>query len=216
MRADAVLKWLMPKEERFHELLAKDTANLVRGARLFSGIAISGSLEERRVQHVELKSVEHDGDGITRLVFDALNSTFITPFDREDIRELATDLDDILDYLEAVAHNLVLFELAESPVALRQFAEILVEMTQEIDRMTALLWDLANERRIHEAIVRISDLENQADRLYSTVIADLFKGNGKNPLEILKWKEVYEGLEDACDECKDYTHAVGNVLVKNS
>ena len=70
--------------------------------------------------------------------------------------------------------------------------------------------------KIQEAIVRISELENQADHLYGTAIADLFKGNGKNPLEILKWKEVYEGLEDACDECKDFTHAVGNVLVKNS
>jgi hypothetical protein len=216
LRADALIKWLMPKEERFHELLAKDTANLVRGARIFVDIASSVSLEQRRVKHVELKAVEHDGDGITRQVFDALNSTFITPFDREDIRELATDLDDILDYLEAVAHNLVLFELEESPEALRQFADILVEMVQEIDRMTAFLWDLANERKIQEAIVRISDLENQADRLYGTVIADLFRGNGKNPLEILKWKEVYEGLEDACDECKDFTHAVGNVLVKNS
>jgi len=216
MGADAVIKWLMPKEERFHELLAKDTANLVRGARLFADIASSGSLEERRVKHVELKALEHDGDGITRQIFDALNSTFITPFDREDIRELATDLDDILDYLEAVAHNLVLFELEDSPEALRRFAGILVEMAQEIDRMTALLWDMANERKIQEAIVRISDFENQADRLYSTVIADLFKGNGKNPLEILKWKEIYEGLEDACDECKDFTHAVGNVLVKNS
>jgi predicted phosphate transport protein (TIGR00153 family) len=215
MGADAVIKWLMPKEERFHELLAKDTANLVRGARLFVDIAGS-SLEQRRVKHVELKALEHDGDGITRQIFDALNSTFITPFDREDIRELATDLDDILDYLEAVAHNLVLFELEESPEALRRFADILVEMAQEIDRMTALIWDMANERKIQKAIVHISDLENQADRLYGTVIADLFKGNGKNPLEILKWKEVYEGLEDACDECKDFTHAVGNVLVKNS
>ena len=216
MRADAVLKWLMPKEERFHELLAKDTANLVRGARVFVEIASSGSLEERRVRHVGLKAIEHDGDGITRQVFDALNSTFITPFDREDIRELTTNLDDILDYLEAVAQNLVLFELAESPEALRQFADILLAMAQEIDGMTALIWDMANERRIQEAIVRVSDLENQADRLYGTVIADLFKGNGRNPLEILKWKEVYEGLEDACDECKDFTHAVGNVLVKNS
>ena len=216
MGFDAVIKWLMPKEERFHELLAKDTANLVRGARIFVDIASSVSLEQRRVKHVELKAVEHDGDGITRQVFDALNSTFITPFDREDIRELATDLDDILDYLEAVAHNLVLFELEESPEALRRFADILVEMVQVIDRMTGFIWDLANERKIQEAIVRISELENQADRLYGTVIADLFKGNGKNPLEILKWKEVYEGLEDACDECKDYTHAVGNVLVKNS
>ncbi|HEV7516016.1 MAG TPA: DUF47 family protein, partial [Thermoanaerobaculia bacterium] len=155
MGADAVIRWLMPKEERFHELLAKDTANLVRGARLFVDIAGSG-LEQRRVKHVQLKALEHDGDGITRQIFDALNSTFITPFDREDIRELATDLDDILDYLEAVAHNLVLFELEESPEALRRFADILVEMAQEIDRMTALIWDMANERKIQEAIVRIS------------------------------------------------------------
>src|SRR5947199_7673182 len=91
MGADAVIKWLMPKEERFHELLAKDTANLVRGARLFADIAGTANLEKRRVKHVELKALEHDGDGITRQIFDALNSTFITPFDREDIRELATD-----------------------------------------------------------------------------------------------------------------------------
>src|ERR1700709_560658 len=115
----------MPKEERFHELLAKDTANLVRGARIFVDIASSLRLEQRRVKHVELKAVEHDGDGITRQVFDALNSTFITPFDREDIRELATDLDDILDYLEAVAHNLVLCELEESPEGLSHFAHTL-------------------------------------------------------------------------------------------
>jgi predicted phosphate transport protein (TIGR00153 family) len=216
MKAAAVLKWLMPKEERFHELLDRDTANLARGARLFADIAASRSLADRRVKWVELKRIEHEGDGITRQIFDALNSTFITPLDREDIRSIGTDLDDILDFLEAVAHDLVLFDLEESPEALRQFAAILVATVEEIATITSLIWDLGNEARIREGMVRISDFENQADQLYATVIADLFKDKGRNPVEILKWKEVYEGLEDACDQCKDYTHVVGNVVVKNS
>jgi len=78
------------------------------------------------------------------------------------------------------------------------------------------VWDLSNEREIQEAIVRISELENQGDTLYNTVIAELFKGDGLHPLEILKWKEVYDGLEAACDECKDFTHILGNVVIKNA
>lgn len=215
MKADSIVKWLMPKEERFHDLFEKDTQTLLRGARLFAEVAASRSLEERRVKTVELKAIEHEGDDITRQVFEALNSTFITPLDREDIRSIASDLDDILDHLEGVAQYLVIFELAESPEGLRQFADILVKMVEEIDRVTHLIWDLSNEREIQAAIVRISDLENQGDVLYNTVIADLFK-DGRNPVEILKWKEVIEGLEEACDSCKDFTHAVGNVVIKNA
>lgn len=216
MKADALIRWFMPREERFHDLLAEDTANLLAAAQVFVEVAGSGDLERRRVQAARLKELEHEGDKITRRIFDALNSTFITPFDREDIRSIATDLDDILDYVEGEAHHLVLFELADSPEALRQFADILVAMAREIDTVTTLIWDLANQREIHECIVRISELENAADRLHSTVIADLFRANGRDPLDILKWKEVYDGLENACDQCKDYAHILGNVVVKNS
>jgi len=215
-RVDALIRWFMPKEERFHELFDKDTANLLRAARSFSEFAHLADLEARRVKMVELRDIEHEGDAITRQIFDALNSSFITPFDREDIRSLATDLDDVLDYLEGVAQHLVNFELGQSPDGLRQFAKILVEMATEIERITELIWNLTNERQIQEAIVRVSDLENDADVLYNTVIADLFRTNGRDPLEIMKWKEIYDGLENACDQCKDYTHIVGNVIVKNA
>jgi predicted phosphate transport protein (TIGR00153 family) len=215
MRADVLIRRFMPKQERFQELLAKDTQNLLKAARLFVEIASSASLEERRVKAVRLKALEHDGDQVTRHVFEALNSSFITPFDREDIRAIAMDIDDILDFLEGVGQSLVLFELHESPEALRQFAAILVSMVEEIDRATGLVWNMANEKQIHEAIVHISELENQADTLYSTVIADLFK-HVREPVEILKWKEVYDSLENACDECKDFTHNLGNVVLKNA
>ena len=199
----------------FHDLLEKDTQNLLRAARLFAEIAQSSNLEERRVKTVQLKALEHDGDLITRHIFEALNSTFITPLDREDIAMIAGNLDDILDYLESVAHNLVLFELTESPEPLRKFAAILGTLIGEVHKVTTQIWDLGNAKDIQASIVRISTLENEADTLYSTVIADLFK-SGKNPVEILKWKEVYDGLENACDECRDYTHAIGNIVVKNA
>jgi len=216
MKIDTVIKWFMPREERFHALLEKDTQNLRRGARLFEEIANAPSLDERRVKTVQLKAIEHDGDQLTRQVFEALNSTFITPLDREDIRSLAKDLDDILDYLESVAQYLILFDLDEVTEGMSQFARILVGMTEEIDKATGLVWDLSNTKQIHESIVRISELENQGDALYATVIAQLFKSASRESIEILKWKEVYDGLEEACDACKDYTHALGNVVIKNA
>ena len=217
MRGDKIVKFFMPKEERFHELLERDTAQLVRAARLFAEIAQSESLEDRRAKVAQLKVLEHDGDLITKEILTALNSTFITPLDREDIRSLAVDLDDILDYMEGVAQYLILFEIAESPAPLRRFAQILAAMVDEIHTATSLIWDMANEKKIHDAVVRISQLENEADAVYFNVIGELFKsGQGKDPLEILKWKEIYQGLEDACDECKEFTHTLSNVVVKNA
>ena len=215
-KVDRIIRALLPKEERFHTLLARDTENLDKAVRLFAEIARSSSLEERRVKVVQLKGIEHDGDLITREVFDALNSSFITPFDRDDIQSIAIDLDDILDYLESAGQYLVLFELAESPDALRQFADILVRMVKEIDEATGLMWDLANEKQVRGILVNVSDLENQADVLHNTVIADLFRSTGRNPLEIMKWKEVYSSLEEAADACRDYSNIVANVVIKNS
>ncbi len=216
MTVDKIIKWFMPKEERFHELLEKATQNLLASAKVFSEIAHGASLEDRRVKAVQLKAFERDGDDITRQIFEALNTTFITPFDREDIRSLASDLDDILDHLESVAKYLVLFELSEAPEGLRRFAEILDAMTAEIDTIRTLLWDMGNMQRLQESMVRISELENQGDSLYFTVISDLYKKGHTESIEILKWKEVYEGLEQACDLCKDFTHVVGNVMIKNA
>lgn len=216
MKADSVIKWLMPKEDRYRGLLARDTENLRRAVSLFEEIAHATTIEERRVKAVQLKALEHAGDQVTREIFETLNKTFITPLDREDIRSIASDLDDIVDHLDEVSQFLILFELEEAPEALRQFAGILVAMVGEIDRVTGMIWDMANETRIYACLVRISELENQGDALYNTVIADLFKSDGKSPTEILKWKEVYDGLEDACDRCKDYTHILGNVVIKNA
>lgn len=211
---DGMIKALLPKEDKFHEILARDTANLEKAVKIFAEIARTSNFEERRIKVLQLKAVEHDGDLITREVFDALNQSFITPFDRDDIQSIAIDLDDILDYLEGAAQYLVLFELHESPDALRQFADILVKMVQEIDTATGLMWDLANEKQVRETVVKVSELENQADTLHNTVVADLFKSTGRSPVEIMKWREVYSSLEEAADACRDYSNILANVVVK--
>lgn len=217
MRLDALIHWFLPRQERFQELLGRDTQNLVLSARLFLAIAQSTSLADRRVKLVELKTLEYEGDQITRQIFEALNSTFITPFDREDLRSLAIDIDDILDYLEGIAQFLVLFELEEAPEALTRFSEILLELVLQVDQLTRMIWDMKNEREIASGIVRVSELENQADALYLSVLAALFrKGSGYEAVEIAKWKEIYQGLEDACDCCKDFTHVLGNIVIKNA
>ena len=146
MKLDSIIKRFLPREERFQELLLKDTQNLTRSAELFLAIARSTKLEDRRIKLVELKALEHEGDEITRQVFEALNRSFITPLDREDIRSIAVDLDDILDYLEGIARYLVIFQIDEAPEPLTRFAEILLEMVGQIDSVTRLIWDLGNER----------------------------------------------------------------------
>jgi predicted phosphate transport protein (TIGR00153 family) len=217
MRFDSLIRFLLPREERFHELFAENTRNLVKGGELFLAIASARSTEERRPGLLKLRSIEHEGDQITGRIFEALNSTFLTPLDREDIRALAVDIDDVLDYLEGIAQFLVLFESGKAPDDLTRLAEILVEMIQQIDAITGLIWDQRHVAKIHDSMVRVSDLENQADAIYISALGELFRaGSGRDAIEVLKWKEIYQGLEDACDKCKDFTHVVGNIVIKNA
>ena len=217
MGFDAFIRLFLPREERFQALLEQDTGNLVRAAELFQVIANARDLEHRRVKLVEFKALEHDGDQLTRRIFEALNSTFITPFDREDIRAIAVDVDDVLDYLEGIAQFLVLFEIRDAPEPLTRFAEILLELCRQIDEITKLVWNHGNAKKLGERMVRVSELENQADALYLTALGALFRGDsGLGAIEVMKWKEIYQGLEDACDKCKDFTHVIGNVVIKNA
>ena len=206
---------LVPREVRFFDLFEQQSQHIIHAGQLLRELV--HNFADARAKAHAVKEVEHQGDLITHEIVRKLNTTFITPLDREDIRTIATDLDDILDYMEGVAQYLILFEIEESPEPLRKFAEIIVSMVEEIHTATGLVWDLSNEKKIHESIVRISALENEADAVYFGVIAELFRGgDGKTPVEILKWKEIYQGLEDACDECKEFTHVLGNVVIKNA
>lgn len=217
MRLDSLIRLFLPREERFHEHFAKNTANLVLAGKAFFAVATADNAADRQLRLVELRALEHEGDAITRQIFEALNSSFITPLDREDIRALAVDLDDVLDYLEGVAQFIVLFETGKTTPELTRFAAILLEMVQQLQQITELVWDLKSTKKIHEGMVRISELENEADSLHLSALGELFrKDAGRDPIDVLKWKEIYQSLEDACDKCKEFTHVVGNIVTKNA
>jgi len=217
MGFDSVIRWFLPREERFHELFQETTQNLVEAAETFLKVAGETDPVARQELMVELSNLEHEGDLKTRRIFEALNSTFITPLDREDIRALAVDIDDVLDYMEGIGQFLVLFQSEESPEALNQFAAILLELVQQIHEITDAIWDQRNTMKIRDRMVRISDLENRADGLFLAALGELFRSDGDyDAIEVLKWKEIYQGLEDACDKCKDFTHVVGNIVIKNA
>lgn len=211
---------LLPRDEQFFELFTALATKSVDASRHL--MELFSRADEQRWELVEvIKGLEHEADELTHSIVTRIDRSFITPLDREDIRWMANDLDDIVDYFEAVATSLVLFELSESPEPLRRFGEILVQLSEELHLCTGEIWNMKNGPKIHQRLRHVSELENQADSLYQTVIADLFKKGrpdapSRDPIEILKWREVYDALEDACDKCKDCGHVFGNILTKNA
>lgn len=217
MKLASLFKKLLPREERFHELFEEDVANLRQSAELFVSLARAEDLPTRSEQAEELKELERRGDEITRRIFETLNTTFLTPIDREDIRDLASAIDNVLDLMELVGASIRQFKLAEAPKELGQMSDILLLATEEIEKAVPLIWDLEDASEAQKCLIRISDLENEADEIFNEVVTYLFdETSGLAPLDVMKWKQIYQSLEDSIDRCKDVAHAVGNIVTKNA
>jgi uncharacterized protein Yka (UPF0111/DUF47 family) len=143
-----------------------------------------------------------------------LNKSFITPLDREDIYELTGRLDDILDYIDAVAKRLVTFKIATVTPHAIELGRILVRGAEETAVGVALLRDLSNSEAIIRQCAKINQLENDADQVMRDALNDLFDGGAREPVEIIKWKDLYEHLEVATDKCEDVANILETVLVK--
>jgi len=169
------------------------------------------NLAERAKQ---IKKIEHDGDTITHNIIQKLDKTFITPIDREDIHELASALDDVLDLIEAVSDRIVIFKIQKSTPAAQKLAEILEQCAEEIVKAVAALEDISSEI-IDNYCIEVDRLESEADRASRDAIAGLFE-NEKNPIEVIKWKEIYEFLEDATDCCEDVADILESVVLKHT
>ena len=217
MKLANVFKKLLPREERFHHLFAEDAANLRAAANLFGELVREEQLAAREAKARKLKDLEHRGDEITRKIFETLNTTFLTPLDREDIRDLASGIDNVMDMVELVSANIKQFKLTSRPEELVAMSDILSAATEEIESITSLIWEAENMGETQRRLIRISDLENQGDEVFSRVITNLFdESNGLTPIQIMKWEHVYQGLEDGIDRCKDVAHAIGNIVTKNA
>jgi len=207
------MAWFMPTEEDFFELFERAAGNAHEGAGQF--IELLGHFETIEQRAKRIKDIEHAGDKITHEVIDRLNRTFITPIDREDIHELACRIDDIIDLIDTCVNRMVIYKVrAAAPEALG-LARCLHHATGLIVEAVGLMRDMKNGKRINEKCIAIQTQENEADRIMQTALANLF-ANHHDPIEIIKWKDLYEEIESATDRCEDVANVLDQIVLKHA
>ena len=201
---------LFPRDEDFFALFAKQGA-LVREAceQLHEMLTKFDDLEDRAKR---LKDVEHRADLVTHEIFERLNKTFITPLEREDIHQLASGLDDVVDSVEAIGSRIVMFHIKNTTPQAIQLAEILAQCGVQIEKAVGSLKDFKN---VMAFAIELNRLENEADGISRQVVADLFSGQ-HDVMDVLRWKEIYGRLESAADQAEDVANTIESIVIKNS
>lgn len=208
-----MLRRFLPREEDFFGLFEQHAALTVEGAKQMRRL-VQGDQNFRAVC-ARIKEIEHETDVITHTCVERLHKTFITPLDRDDIHTLITRMDDIMDFIEAAAVSVTLYELTEMTEPVRALAEVLVKSTEQVAVAVGGLKDLKHSDVILKACIEVNRLENEGDEILRGALADLFKG-ATDPLMVLKWKEVYEALENATDRCEDVANIIEGVVLENA
>ena len=200
----------IPREERFFDLFIEDAANVLGAARLLEAMLRTYDQVERRAG--EIRDAEHRGDEMSHDIGRRLERTFVTPFDREEIHALISALDDVLDYIEEAADTFVLYHIdSPTPVAVQQ-ASIVVRQCEQLHEA---LSHLRGFRNLEQYWIEVHRLENEGDLLARRAIADLFEKQ-KDPVELIKWKDVYTILETTIDKCEDVANIIERIVVKNA
>jgi predicted phosphate transport protein (TIGR00153 family) len=207
------VRWFLPKTEDFITLFDQASANIVKGVCLFREVA--GDLTSVRAGVEQLKELEHEGDRLTHLTLDKLNTTFITPFDREDIHTLATRLDDILDATDAAGQRLVVYRITKVPPKFLELADLLVESAKEVQKAVLALPDRKKLTSAITSCVEINRLENEADVVLREALGDLFD-NAHDAIEVVKLKDLFSFLEEATDRCEDVANVIETIIMKGS
>ncbi len=216
MNLDRILHVLLPKHDQFYDFFEKDVENLLSAATLFSELMVNTMSPEERVFKIRrIEELEHRGDELTHQIFSEVGSNFITPIDREDVHALASALDEVLDYLKGAATRIVLYRVTQIPAEATRLASLILDQVRELHKAIGLLRDLRNVEAIRECLVRINSVENEADDLFEMAIAQLFE-TCKDPILLIKTKELYVSLETATDQCEDAANVIETIIVKNT
>ena len=204
---------LLPKETSFFDFFDRHAAKTVEGAKQFLALA-NGQVDVPTGAKL-VKEIEHETDVITHHCVEALHKTFITPLERDDIYTLITRMDDIMDFVEAASERLALFELTEMTPPVKALAEILVRSTEEVQRAVKGLRNMKHAETIIKSCIDINRMEKEADDVLRAAVADLFK-NERDPITVIKWKEIYENLETATDRCEDVANIIEGVVLEHA
>jgi uncharacterized protein len=216
MKLDTFLQALMPRDIKFFGYMEKDVENLLTSAKVFKELMTNSMSKEERAQKIKrIEELEHKGDELTHQIFSDLGSTFITPFDREDIHALTSTLDDILDAIQGAATRIVLYRVKTISPEQEKLAGMIYEAVRELHSAIPGLRDLRNAEQMRASLVRINSIENEADDVFERAIASLFE-SCKDPILLIKSKEVLVGLETATDRCEDAANVIESIIVKNA
>ncbi|HEX2767152.1 MAG TPA: DUF47 family protein [Candidatus Limnocylindria bacterium] len=200
----------IPREEKFFDLFVEDAQNVLAGARLLEEMFRSYDQRERIAS--QLRDLERKGDGLSHSIGQKLEKTFVTPFDREDIHQLISRLDDVLDFIEEVADTCILYKVEDPSPQLAEQAVIVVKQVEEIVRA---LEKLRGFKGVQPHWIEIHRLENEGDRVARQAVADLFT-NGTDPVDVIKLKDLYALLEDTIDACEDVANVIERIVVKHA
>ncbi len=205
-----LLSKILPHEKTFFSMFIELAENVLAGAQAM--VEMLMNFRDPAAQAGRIKDIEHRGDNITHELMKRLNSTFVTPFDREDIHELSSKIDDVLDLTDAAASRLVIYRVDRIRPGVADLAKILAQATEQVVAAVRVL-----EKRDHilDHCIEINRLENEADRVSRNLIAELFESE-RDPVQIIKWKEIVEVLEMAVDKCEDVANVIESVTLKSA
>ena len=202
---------LVPRTNEFYELFSDAGANALEAARKVE--ARFREFPGGSVTQADVKDVEHEGDRITRDLVQLLNTQYVTPFDREDIYQLATAIDDVVDHIDEASELLGLYGVESSSKQAMEQCRILVAA---VGHLATALAELKGMRGVQDELAKLKDLEDEGDRVLRDAIGDLFRDQRIDPLIVIRWKDIFEALEDALDSCETAANLLGNVVVKNA
>jgi uncharacterized protein len=214
MGLSSIVRFLLPRDDKFLNYFEQAADNLKKASSLYVSLSKVNSRAELIALRDEIKRLEHVGDELTHKIFEELNLSFITPFDREDIYELAKGIDDVLDLIDHVADLLLLYQIdkVESDGAL--LLNVVNRAIEDIHQSIGMLRQMDYEA-LREHIVRVHEMENEGDRLYRLFMGKLF-AEQKDAIVLLKYNSLYNEMEHAIDKCEDLMNSIESIMLKNA
>jgi uncharacterized protein Yka (UPF0111/DUF47 family) len=207
-----VREWIVPQEKLFFDLFEKQAAVLIEAAEHLVSIIEDYNDIKNKVH--KMKQLEHRGDEITHSIYEHLNRTFITPLEPEEISNLASALDDILDYIDGTAQQMLVYGIEETDDHMTEFSKLIALCVVEIEGAIRGIRDMKNPKYIEERCIEINRLENLADDVLGHSIRELFQCN--DAIKIIKLKDIYENLELATDKCEDAANVLSDIAIRHS
>lgn len=203
-----------PQEINFFDLLDAQVDSAVEAARYFKEITDKNAGVDELTRG-KMQSIEKYGDKAAHRVIQELNKTFITPFDREDIHSLAKEIDNITDMVNNIVSRMKVYKLSPKDEHIGEFAKVIERSVLLVSEAVKGLKDAKNFNQVLKACAEINNLENVGDSMRDNILAELFETE-KNPISLIKWKEVYENAETVLDLCEDAAHVVESIIVKQA